>query len=423
MERKSFEVLVIGGGLNGLSTLYHLARLGVKRLGLVEQFYLGHDRGSSHGTARITRSTYPHKDYVHLMQLVHREEWPRLEEDATCKLIYPVPGCFFGPADSMNFERYVTSVQECGANVEWLSSTEGSQCFPQFRFNSVLGGGGILYDKTAGIVAATKTLQSLCKICVQRGVQIYEKTLVSKIDLSSRPIRVETSQGILEAERVVVTAGAWASKLLPFLNPRLQVVRQVVGYFRPPPFKEKKMHPFPVWGFIGDKKNDFYYGMPPFPYEKGGRGVDGFKVAQHLTTPFGDGCNNSNDNHRGSTHSDGRRGYSQGDDPNKLLKEKETSLRLENLLNFVRTCFIDGEHWKLQSMEQCLYTNTESEDFILDLCPENPHVVIGAGFSGHGFKWGPFTGRVLAELALSSRGVTTIPQFEKIRKRFRISNY
>ena len=69
--------------------------------------------------------------------------------------------------------------------------------------------------------------------------------------------------------------------------------------------------------------------------------------------------------------------------------------------------------------ETCLYTNTETEDFILDLHPENPNIAIGAGFSGHGFKLGPLTGRILAELALN--GKTTIPEFEAARSLFSIN--
>ena len=74
-----YDAIVVGGGINGLCTLYHLLRLGCRSVTLIEQFKLGHQQGSSHGTSRITRSSYSSPTYVRLMQQVHNEEWPRLE--------------------------------------------------------------------------------------------------------------------------------------------------------------------------------------------------------------------------------------------------------------------------------------------------------------------------------------------------------
>ena len=101
----TYDVLVIGAGINGLSTCYHLAGMGVSRIGLIEQFQLAHNRGSSHSHSRITRSAYVNAHYVRLMQLAHHQEWPRLEKDADTQLIFPTPGCFFGPPGS-KYESY-----------------------------------------------------------------------------------------------------------------------------------------------------------------------------------------------------------------------------------------------------------------------------------------------------------------------------
>ena len=67
--------------------------------------------------------------------------------------------------------------------------------------------------------------------------------------------------------------------------------------------------------------------------------------------------------------------------------------------------------------EFCHYTNTVTEDFILDHLPGNERLVVGAGFSGHGFKFGPVTGRILADLALD--GHCELPEFVSARNRFR----
>ena len=136
MHGDNFDALVIGGGINGLSALYHLGRLGAKRLGLLERFSIGHERGSSHGAARITRSAYTAPEYVRLMQWVHEEEWPRLEQDAGTRLVYPNPGLFAGaPCDGFN--SYIRAVEKEGVDVEVMTPDEARRLYPQFTLENV----------------------------------------------------------------------------------------------------------------------------------------------------------------------------------------------------------------------------------------------------------------------------------------------
>ena len=115
MTHTHFDALVIGGGIVGRCALYHLQRLGLSRVGLVERFGFDHRRGSSHSHSRITRSAYVHADYVRLMQVAHSQEWPRLEADAGERLILPADGCFFGPAEG-KFEEYERAATEAGVD-------------------------------------------------------------------------------------------------------------------------------------------------------------------------------------------------------------------------------------------------------------------------------------------------------------------
>jgi glycine/D-amino acid oxidase-like deaminating enzyme len=138
----------------------------------------------------------------------------------------------------------------------------------------------------------------------------------------------------------------------------------------------------PVWAFRGDTEDDFFYGLPEFQRP-------GIKVAHHrvVGTP---------------------------DDPD---GEAGPPL-LGPVLAFV------AEHiagpTSLVATERCFYTMAPNEDFVLDHHPESRSVVVGAGFSGHGFKFGPLTGRILAELALDGR--TSVPEFEGQRARFAYCN-
>ena len=378
MLADTFDALVIGGGINGLSALYHLRRLGAERLGLVEQFFIGHDRGSSHGAARITRSAYGEPEYVRLMQWVHAEEWPRLEKDAGRQLLYPSPGLFIGPPCEY-FNKYIQAVQQEGVEVEAVTPAEAGGLYPQFTFENVETA---LLDKTASIVSAQETIESLAALARRNGVTLIENTPVHEIDPGADPVTVTTGVGTLKAERLVVAAGAWTGQLLPFLKPRLTVARQTVGYFTPAGNADAyQPGRFPVWMYMGEE-NDVFYGMPEF-------GRAGVKVARHVRY----GADDDPD-----------------DPPDSIGQDK-----IDDIARFMAG-FFTSSGWTLADAEHCLYTVAPNEDFIIDLHPDNPRIAIGAGFSGHGFKFGPLTGRLLAELAWDGR--ISIPEAGTARRLF-----
>ena len=375
-----YEALVIGAGVNGLAALFHLHRLGCRRLGLVERFALEHQRGSSHGQSRTTRSAYSEACYVRLMQVVHQQEWPRLEAATQTKLVYPTQGCFWGLPEG-KFTDYAEAVARAGADVHCISVQAARRRFPQFRFGPTQE---VLLDRTAALVAAADAMTGMARVNAANGVIVHADTQVLGLDPTVDPIRVETDKGVLHAERLVLAAGAWAGDLLPFVQPHLQVARQTVGYFilegEPEDFQVGR---FPVWGYLGNT-NVEYYGLPAF-------GRPGIKLARHVI-------------------------WGVEDDPDQVLGAVDIT-EVEFLRQFLETHFsapierfVDAEH--------CLYTNTKTENFIIDLHPENERIAVAAGFTGHGFKFGPMTGRALAELVLY--GKTTVPEFEAMRAVFAI---
>lgn len=376
-DPKIYDALVIGGGVNGLSALVHLARRGRRPIGLVERFEIGHTLGSSHGPARIIRSTYVSADWVCLTQAARREDWPRLEREAGVALIHPREGCFFGPPGPV-FERYAAAVAcSAGASVLRLDVPEARRHFPWFRLD---GMAGALCDLSAGIVAAADTLAALTRLALGAGADLLTDTRVLAIEPTCSPIRVATDRGDLACEHLIVTAGAWTSRLVPGLAAHLGVARQSVGYYElgplPAGLPERL---FPVWVYLDEGDNNVFYGLPPF----GGRGM---KIGRHVTA--------------------GR-----ADDPDHPPGQvaAEALFDLERFLTRELTVPIVARG----GAEHCLYTNTPTEDFVLDRLPGNPRVAIGAGFSGHGFKFGPLTGRILTELVLD--GKTSVPEFEAMR--------
>lgn len=377
------DVVIVGAGVHGLATAWQLARRGVRSVTILEQFEIAHTRGSSHGAARITRSSYASLVYAQMMRTARLEEWPALEADAGEQLIHPCEGCFFGPEQGP-FAEYLAVAQRLDrSEVERLDWENAQKRFPMFRFEE---GDACLIDRTAGVVAADRTVAALARLAAASGVDIQTSTRVTAIDRSRNPIEVHTSRGYLEAEKLILTAGPWIGALVPELAATTIPIRQSVGYFELDCAPRSMESPqFPVWVYSEPGLDGLWYGLPAI-------GAAGVKAAQHRIA--------------------GRR-----DDPDDEAAAAEAELA--QIEAFLRRRMRWAVRRRVAS-ETCFYTMTANEDYILTQLPGDPRVTIGAGFSGHGFKLAPVSGRILAELALDSR--STVPAYEQHRGQFQIQN-
>jgi len=380
----AFGALVVGGGVHGLATAWRLARApaaggsGVERVALVERFRLHHDRGSSHGFARITRTTYSDERYVRLTRVAHAEDWPLLERESERTLIHRCDGLFFGPPEG-DLERWAAAVAAAGASgVERLEVREARRRFPAFALPD---SEFVLHDTTGGVVAAAETLLALDRRCRVEGVHVLEETRVLAIDPSSDPVVVDTDRGRLLAERVVVTAGAWVAGLVPAMRGAVSVSRQHVGYFDVGPAGE--FGRFPVWVYLGGDASGLFYGLPAF-------GRPGIKAALHGVSASGDDP---------ETHP--------GPDAQAIAGVRSF------LASQLALPIGDTLH-----AETCLYTNTPDEHFVIGPLPGHANVVVGSICSGHGFKFGPLMGRILAGLVMD--GTSGVPEFERCREAFAV---
>ena len=214
---------------------------------------------------------------------------------------------------------------------------------------------------------------------------MLEETRVLAVEPDQDPVVVETDRGRLLAERVVITAGAWLARLVPALAPRVAVSRQHVGYFRlggePGGMAVGR---FPVWVYLGDAARGLYYGLPEF-------GRPGVKAALHAAS--------------------GR-----ADDPD--ASPGVDAAEIERVRRFLATQLAVPVEAVVHA-ENCLYTNTPDENFLLGALPGHPNVVVGSACSGHGFKFGPLTGRLLADLVMDGR--TSVADFERVRESFALA--
>jgi monomeric sarcosine oxidase len=353
----------------GLATAWHASRRTGTTVRLLEQFALGHNNGSSHGRVRIARSTYPDSGYVRLMTRARKSAWKSLEEELGHSLIRPVPGCIFGPKGGL-VDTYQAGVADGGVSVNCLNKKNARTLFPSLALDNQM----VLSDPTVGLINAQATCDGLRSLALANGVCIVSNTHVVALESTADCIKVRTGTTTYCAERVVVAAGSWTGKLVPELCSRLMVHRQDVGYFVA---CDGTTHPVGdlAWIYLGHSNNDVYYGLTDR--------ADTLKAAHHRRS--------------GPT-----------DKPDDMSTNSQKAL--QQLDSFVHHNF----HAKLtrQEADTCLYTSTKSDDFILDTHPADPRIVVGAGFSGHGFKFAPLIGQILDEL--SATGDCRMEEFQEM---------
>jgi sarcosine oxidase len=364
VSQEVHEAVVIGGGVVGLAAAWHLLRLGCRPLALVERFRIGHTHGSSHGSARMTRSTYASAEYAALMRHVREEEWPRLERAAGAALVHPGDVVFFGP-DRAALRSYAAAVELAGVAVERVPVAEARRRFPSLR---ITDDAEILHDRTGGIIAAEETIRALHRLVASVGATVLEDTRVLDIDRTHEAIRVVSDRGDLSTRRVVIATGAWLPDLVPAARAELTVVPQTVAYFR----LGVPARSLPSWVHFGGAERGVTYGLAEI-------GRDAFKVGRHVTRGPG----------------------ADPDAPAAPAASEEAALRAD----LHRILAVPAR--ELLESEACLYTMTSTEDFIVDRWPGDPRVVFASACSGHGFKFAPLTGRILAELVLHGRADLT----------------
>jgi sarcosine oxidase len=361
---QSFDVIVLGVGGMGSAACYELARRGRRVLGL-EQFPLVHDRGSSHGHTRIVRTAYAEGPaYVPLVRRAF-EKWYDLEQLTGRHLLTECPCLNAGPPGSEHVEGVRASVREHRLAAEELSGDDINQRFPAFSFPSDYRA---VSEQAAGFLFVEECVRAHIDSAVSLGATIRAEEPVCEWKVSGDGAEVTTEKGTYRAARLVITAGAWATKLLADIGVPLVVMRQVLTWFdvsaHPERFRRDR---FPI--FIADVPDGPFYGLPAIDQF-------GLKVARHYNAPE----------------------LPDPDSVNWNTSDADVA-PIRAFLDF----YIPGVG-PLTKAQVCMYTVTPDHHFVIDTHPRFPQVSIACGFSGHGFKFATTVGEILADLA--ERGTT-----------------
>ena len=371
MER--FDAVVVGVGGMGSAALYHLARRGKRVLGL-ERFDVPHDYGSSHGLTRIIRLGYfEHPDYVPLLRRAY-ELWRELEQEAGEQLLY-VTGIVEG--GERIYEGSLRSCLEHDLTHEAIDGREVGRRFPGYRLPPDFP---VVFQPDGGFVLPERCIVAHVSGAVAHGAVIRARERVLEWSGSgSGGVRLRTDRGVVEAERLVLTAGAWSQDVARLPPGLVRAVRQALAWFQPSRPELFEPARLPVFNLA--LEGEHFYGFPAF-------GIPGFKLGRY--------------DHHG-----------EGGDPESIDREP-TLADEEPLRAFAERYFPDGAGPTV-AVKTCLFEPSPDEHFIIDHHPESAHAVVGAGFSGHGFKFCSVVGEILADLAVegSTQHDTQLFRFDR----------
>lgn len=377
LQHKRFDTIVIGVGAMGSAACYYLARRGQRVLGL-ERFSIPHDQGSSHGYTRIIRlAYYEHPSYVMLLKRAY-ELWRDLQTHAGEQLLHITGSIDAGSADSWVFKGSLQSCIDHDLPHEVLTGADLQQRFPGYQLPlDTLA----VFQPEGGFLAPERCIVSYVMGAQARGAQIHGHEQVLEWQPVGDGVRVRTDRDVYEANRLVITAGAWNDQMLDVLHGLIVPERQVLAWLQPDRPELFQPSCFPVFNCLVEEGR--YYGFPIF-------GVPGFKFGKyhHLEENV---------------------------DPDTI--DRETHMRDEQVLrDFAARYFPDG-NGPTMTLKSCMFTNTEDGHFLIDLHPSYPQVSFASACSGHGFKFASVIGEILADLAQRGETRHDISLFQLARLR------
>ena len=346
------DVVVVGGGVTGVAALRALARAGHDAV-LLEQFALGHDRGSSHGASRIFRIAYPDPNFVRLAQQA-RWGWRKLESECGEELISHTGSLDIGET-ALDVAAALT---QCGVPYEILDGRAAATRWPiSFDLDEPA-----VFQPDGGALRADRAIAALLDGAVAAGGKLVEHTAVNGLRNEIDGVAVETSAGELTARTAVVAAGAWSRELLRSIGIDLPTTatRETVSYFD---------HDG------GDQLPTVIdYASLPASHANG----DG-RASYALPAP---GVGLKAGLHRGGPPTD-------PDLPGEV-DEQLVAWTTE----WVSQRFPGATPHPLES-ETCIYTNTVDHGFVVE---RHGRVVVASACSGHGFKFAPALAGTIAAL-------------------------
>ena len=381
-----YDVIVVGVGSMGSAAVHTLAARGLSVLGL-ERYGPAHDQGSAHGGSRIIRQSYfEGPAYVPLLQRAF-EGWRELQEQSGRDLLRLCGGIYIGDPDNPVVTGSRAAAVLHGLPHEVLDAAEITSRFPTMRPQDHAVG---VYEPNAGYVRPEETVLAGVDLARRHGAVLrFDEPVTGWRATPGGGVEVITATGRYGADRLVLAPGAWAPQLLPEVGPIL-VERQIFYWFAPDfsagvPYKRyAEGHPVYIEETDG---NGLLYGFPMIDGPDGGLKLAFYRQNVGFTTP---------ETIERTVHAD-----------------EVGAMRRRAVQLFPH---LTGP---LVKAATCLYASAPDDHFVIGLLDGMPHVVVACGFSGHGFKFVPVVGEILADLVQTGTTGHDIDLFDVARPALR----
>ncbi len=356
-----YDVIVVGVGGMGSATAAELAARGARVLGL-DRASIPNESGSSHGVNRIIRLAYMEDPaYVPLLRRAY-QRWRELEQRLGEPILVITGGVDVGLPESETVQGALRSAQLHELDHELLDAETLMARYPGFVVPSDFAA---VYQPDGGFVLSERAIAGCARLALADGADLHGHEAVTDWEPVGDGVVVRTERGEYRARRLVVSAGAWLSRLLPSMRDIAVPERQVLLWSRTLRPEHYAVGAFPV--FILDVPEGRFYGFPEY-------GIPGFKI--------------------GLFHHREERVDPDAWDRAVIEPEDQAVLRAGTSRYFPDA---DGPALTLKT---CMFTNTPDEHFIIDRLPQAPQVVVVSPCSGHGFKFVSVIGEIAADLAL-----------------------
>lgn len=371
-----YDVAIVGLGGMGSAALAHCASRGMKVVGF-ERFSPAHDRGASHGRTRIIRQAYfEGAAYVPLLRRAY-ELWDALEQRTGRHLRARIGGLFVGTPDRAVVAGTLASALEHGLPHEVLGGSELRRRYPQLRVRDDEVG---VFEAVAGALFPEDCVLAHLEAAADDGAEARFGVEVERWEIRGPGrVAVHAAGATVEARRLVVCAGAWFSRLIDDAGVALSIERNVQLWFAPSVPSEVDPKRLPIFAVERAEWPQMFYGFPDFG--------DGVKCAFHHSGDFAD--------------------------PDSLQREARSDeiARADAALRE----WLPAAAGSLRATRACTYALTADEHFVIGFHPNAPEVILAGGFSGHGFKFCPVVGEIVAQLADTGGTVHDIAMFAPAR--------
>jgi sarcosine oxidase len=359
----------------GSAALWQLAERGLKVVG-IDRFSPPHANGSTHGHTRIIREAYfEHPLYVPLVQRAYAM-WDALERASGVELFRRTGGLMLGPETGSLVVGALRSAREHGLTHELADAAEVRRRYP--ALTPPAGTVGMI-EPRAGVLFPERGVETMLRLAQAHGADVRTGVRVERWAASRGEVVVSTAGGEVRAKRAIIAAGPWMPRLVPELAAGLAPVRQLGHWFEPRAHAELfrwDRLPVMLWEHAPER---FFYSLPD--------------VGQGL---------------KASIHHEGR--PLDPDAPREPVTAEETAV----VRALIARVMPEGDG-PVRETSTCFYTNTPDGHFVIDRHPAHDNVVIASPCSGHGFKFAPVIGEILARLSIDGRSDFDLAPFSASR--------